>query len=341
MVMDVDAYDAMPYRIADRYLIECAVTGYYYKVNSLSVCAVPEDPGLVALDINYTSSPYLYPAVTVHTTYDAYHHATTGNWVPVLETSYTGIADIPLHSPIKYVQERLVYDFSDAIPQYTEAAEIHFGLVFTLSGSPEALTATGTYELQYEWNKGVYFQPLSIQRLTNGYYKVMYEAHGNEECPCGITCSIPTGWQGALEGGPLCLEKPMTAYFAPTGQEGEPPTMGLSFYVASGNFVGVTIQPMVGVTPLIPVVSTWEDGVKIGIPYKTFRNLDIVTASFRVEKFVNSVNNISILTDWSREVTEVFDQSLAPNNLYGYRLIYKSPFGDISEPSEWATIWIS
>jgi len=330
MVMDVDEYDRLPCRIADRYR-DCH--GKYAKI--VSVCAVPYDISLVAFTLEY-QSPYEYgqPDVTITRVGNV-----TGAWSPPFVSGATGQAQIPFLSLTHRKQQDFIYDVGAVVPNYITSPELDY--TFISDGSGSVYTAgVDTISLGGTWNKGLYFQPLRYQALSNGRYMLYYQAVSNTNCPCKIWCELPSGrtYSGIVDAGPpdICRTREVPIYLdelSGNALHGE-----LGFQFDNGQEAKFEFYFLGDMEPEAPEVSEWDEGARLRIPWKDKYHNDFSGAYVRVERYKGTPSNVQILQDWTPPpLAYVYDFPLEPEITYGYRISYIGPLGEPSLASDWVT----
>lgn len=323
-MIDVDEYDKLPNRIADRY----AYNGEILDITQ--VCPNPDNSAYA--DIYFSVfSQYTYSG-ELHV---IENDGVSGDWtVDRVDGDSWPVSGYP-----NIQQFEITYDFGSVFPGYLTIPNLKLRMDYSGNNiySAEERWVTG----YYEWDKGINFKPLEYKKHGPGWYQLIYQLENKEECPCHIICLPPSGasYTGVVaheRKTPECREQVASVYLS-GNLSGDPNDVVFRF-MYTGNYGAEFTYKIVGdVNPEAPEVSKWHEGAKVSIPYRTVNGTTLSGSTCRIEKYLTNQENIYIVSDWQDTDEYVYDFPLNPGR-YAYRITYRGEFGDYSEPSEWVTI---
>ena len=309
--------------------------GTYFGI--VSVCALPYDPSLVAVTVEF-QTPFTFTGVE----FEIYEVGDrTGSWNPPFVSGATGQAQIPFTSAWRRQSQDFIYDFGAVIHDYLEATPIKFRMTFKADDAG-MYSGEGEQVLTYSWDKGLYFKPLFFKRLAGGYYAIYYQIYYGTTCPCEIWCEAPRYalYSGVFDPPPPYLCRLPLAPMYPSGQSGAAKELSVVYHFGDGLRGRFAFWFLADMEPEPPEVGQWGDGVRVYIPWRDKYHTPFSgDVQVRVERYEKTESNITVVKDWTPlGLDYIYDYPLKEGVRYGYRVRYIGQIKDKSLPSDWTEI---
>lgn len=201
------------------------------------------------------------------------------------------------------------------------------------------------YNIQVEFQKGPSLSVNGIEILENGKVVIIFNSPENGNCSCFSTCLPSSGIQ-------LICDGKQTSVVGNVPEGSNSPYIFRFTLVDSNNHTNeISIPTIAHIEPMCPLLSLESvkpiRNVKIAIPRMStsFSSLNNYVTHYQIERYSRVRENKNLICDWTSlndlSNSEIFyDTILYDYTEYGYRIRYLGPYKDVSQWSEWVTIYV-
>lgn len=334
--------------------IPCVTSDRYLKavpekVEILQVCQDSNNPSLVIIDFALVGSYLFTPICRVVTNrpnkqIDSRRRSTTSPPPKTyanapLVVGHPRNPDIPINTACGPFQGQLVFDFSEALPNFMSASSVEFELVM-VGSIPSAFGVNFTAQSPsdtYIWDKGALPSPINLS-YDRGILTAQFLYEGSKNCSCQIQCIIPSGISNNLN---FCPDEIQEITIEQGDLTNDPFTLLLQVRDSVGNTSNINLQSLIGVKPNPPIAVIKENPKRVELTIKpqSIGGKAILDASYQIIKYTGTENAYTIWKDWSSHGWSFFvDTDITAGTKYGYAVRYKGQYEDISDYSDWAEV---
>lgn len=214
----------------------------------------------------------------------------------------------------------------------------------------------------FEFDKGYTPPPVTVENYSDGSgMRLVFDSDTFSDvgCVCNINCSgavftgLPTGSDGVAE---VCPTTDGYSVDVVTSGDGvDPVVIEIDYTDSQGNESTLEINSIYDISPQL--LSYWvseESGVdfiELAPPFLTTSGTQLrdVVEAWQVQKYVSNEANAQTCVDWTtvkdtsnpvyylNRTSGVARVSLTSGTTYGFRVRYRSYFGELSPWSDWIT----
>ena len=214
----------------------------------------------------------------------------------------------------------------------------------------------------YRFDKGFTPPPVTVQNLDDGNgIRLVFDSNTftGENCICNINCegavtmTLPPGGEGGTTVCPSTDGYTVDVNVDSTNVD--PVVIEITYTDSQGNTSTTEINSIGGIQP--SVLSSWVsqeagvDFIELGPTFVTTNgsNFREEIADWQVQHYVGNANNSQVVIDWTQaeqitNPTHILNRtgdiariSLTSGNTYGFRVRYRSLYGEVSPWSDWIT----
>ncbi len=217
----------------------------------------------------------------------------------------------------------------------------------------------------YAFNKGYTPPPVTVQNHADGNgLRLVFDSDTFTDagCVCNINCEgavltgLPTGGEGETTVCPSTDGYNIDINIETT--TADPVVINIDYTDSQGNQSSIEINSIYAISP--QVLSYWvsnESGVdfiEVGPTFTTTEGTSIRSdiSNWQVQRYVGSSNNTQVCVDWQPveqltspvhildRTSDIARISLTSGNTYGFRVRYRSLYGEVSPWSDWITVTV-
>ena len=315
------------------------------NLSVVSVCQDPDNLSIIYIEA-LIQGVYTYtPTLTIE--WEGNSQVFDSKYIPSWKGE--GVASFPINTLCSSQTVTLAYDIGSGISNFASLKE--FNIKLTLLGSSEEILSNPVMSDTFKSsNPG--FEHLFIKGISPTPYKLYYDSvtsklkvqyldMGDAPCLCSINCVSPTSEDFNLT--TTCNDEVQEISIDSSSIVGDPSLATITFIDPIGNTTSVNVNAMVNVEPVKMTVLKSEDPLRnnITFSYLSVNGTKISSEglSYRILRYVNNIDNVRILKDWSSDSTDSFiDTDILSGKTYGYCVKFKGEFGDVSKSSQWSTV---
>jgi hypothetical protein len=314
------------------------------KVIILNVCQDEQNPSVVWITFSLNGVFNYTPKLNIFRVDEDGSYKNSNITAPIFLSYYRNtVNSLPINTNCQTKTYILAFDFGSVIPNFLGCNVVEFELV--MDGiMPENLNIPDFAELTKTirdinvWTKGPTPNPYRLVYSSNNEKLFIYfDFNDNIPCKCNIECASISGNINTIQYCPDKISRITVDY----AQGDDPQSILLRFSDTIGNFKTLDIYPLIGTTPMTPIISALANPkrIEINIDKKSLNGSSVGDkVAYQIWKYNSSISSAFIWKDWSyRDHTTFVDMDVIPGNTYGYALRLRGPFGDESKISNWAS----
>lgn len=334
-----DQINSMPCAAASRLLKKVLES-----VSVVSVCQNSDNPSIVEISVTLTGVYEFTPTCSIISV-DGDGSFQLNSVKAPLVLGFHRHPRIPIFTECEVKTITLAFDFGRVINQFLYSKDIEFEIVMdgvlpqNIRG--QGFSDTATTRSKFNWRKGLTPVPISIRYNENGKMIVQFEFNENVDCSCSVECVIPSGINTDI----LQCKDRRQEIIVDRGFSTDPYTILLKLRDSLGNVSDMNIQALVNVVPARPAVIFRDSPrrVDIGLSRTTPNGTPLVgNIAYQIWRYEGSESNARVWRDWSyRTWSAITDLDVIPRATYGYAVMYKGEYHDVSHLSSWSVVTTS
>lgn len=308
-------------------------------VNIVQVCQDSNNTSLIIIDFSLIGV-YLFSPTLKILSVDGDTSYTDNNVVGQLAVGHYKNSAIPINTHCGTIHGQLVYDIGSLITNYINAQVIDIELIMvgTVPTAYGVSYPNQTVSSTFSWFKGKLPTPIGLT-YSNNTLGLSFDYSSEATCNCQMQCITPTGVSHSIT---FCPNDKQTIFLYKDSSSVDPYNILIQLEDALGNASSIELQSLYNVKPLPPIVvyKTIPKRIEIYLNKNSINQVEInSSAYYRILRYHNNSSNYVIWKDWSNlDWNHFIDYDIVNGDTYGYAVVYKGQFDDISSQSDWTIV---